>query len=156
MVDGIRVRFEVRALPLIIRPEVGLLYGLGIVAVAVLGHLWLSVLLAATGSLAWWATRPQTAELQITHDRLELVAPLGRRLRLPLREVRKIEVYDEGLELLLWGGRRLHVPSPAPGPQLAWIVARIRDLRDEAQSFALEIAEQESGRIKRLVHDRSI
>lgn len=155
LVDGIRVRFEVRALPLIIRPEVGLLYGLGIVAVAVLGQAWLALLLSASGLLAWWATRHHTAELQITHDRLQLFAPLGRGLSLPLREIREIEVYDEGLELSLWGGRRLTVPAPAPGPQLAWIVARIRDLRDDAQCFALEMAEHESGRIKRLLHDRS-
>lgn len=150
LADGIRVRFGVRILPLVVRPEVALLYALGIVGTAGLGQPWLAALLAAVGGLVWYATHPHTAELVITHDRLVLTAPLGQQLRLPLREVRELEIYDDGLELLLWGGRRIVVPAPAPGPTLTWIVAQIRALRDETQRFALEMAEQEDGRIKRL------
>ncbi len=142
LADGFRVRFHVPALPFSIRPELVLLYAILGTIVGVTTHLLAAGLLFLPSVLLlWWSAQRHTAEIEVTHDRLVASAPLRPTLRLPIRDVRHIEVFDDELELELWGGRRLRVPCPAPGPRLQWVVRQMRRLRDEAQAFALEMAE---------------
>ncbi|MBX2803869.1 MAG: hypothetical protein KTR31_39705 [Myxococcales bacterium] len=154
--DGVVVRFAMRGLPFVVRPELWLLYALLTGGVAVVGAPLLATLMAPPGVLAWLASRRYAAEIRVDHQRVEVRGPLGRRIRVDLRDVREVDVYDEGLELLLWGGRRVRVPAPAPGRDLSFVVDKIRLLRDETQQFALEMAErrEEAQGVKRLLGPR--
>ena len=152
--DGFRLRFEVEPLPgLAARPELMLLYAAVVGVVAASVNMALGTLLFAPPALlTWWAARRHEADLEVTHGRLVARAPLRSTVRLDLREVREVEVFDQELELELWGGGRVRVPSPTPGRRLQWVVRKIRELRDESQAFALEMAQDpQAGRVKGLL-----
>lgn len=148
LADGFAVRFPVRALGIRVGPELTLLYGTMCTVGAVLAAdplIGLALFGPAAG--VWWGTQRQhLATLTVTHDRLACEAPLGRRWQVAMRDIREVEVFERELEVHLWGGQRLRIPAPAPGRQLTWIVGQLRQLRDEAAGFALEMAEQSDGR----------
>ncbi|MEO0602446.1 MAG: hypothetical protein AAF211_13470 [Myxococcota bacterium] len=148
LADGFAVRFPVRAFGLNVGPELTLLYGAMSTAGAFLAAdpvIGLALLGPAAG--LWWGTRRHhTATLTVTHDRLACEAPLGRRWTVAMRDIREVEVFDRELEVLLWGGQRVRVPAPAPGRDLSWIVGKLRQLRDDAARFALEMAEHRERR----------
>lgn len=158
LADGFAVQFPVRALGVRIGPELTLLCG----ALSTLGAVLAADPVMATALLGpaagvWWVTRGHhTATLTVTHDRLACEAPLGRRWSVAMRDIRDVEVFDRELEVLLWGGRRVRVPAPAPGRRLTWIVAQLRQLRDEAARFALEMAEQRDARPRLGTFKRSL
>ncbi|MEN0065000.1 MAG: hypothetical protein AAGA48_22845 [Myxococcota bacterium] len=144
LADGFTVRFPVPVLPIRVGPELTLFYAAMSVAGAFLAAepLIAMALLGTPAAGVWWATRrDHEATLTVTHDRLTCSAPLGKRWSVAMRDVREVEVFDRELELLLWGGQRMRIPAPAPGRRLSWIVGQLRQLRDEAASFALEMAE---------------
>ena len=143
--DGFRVRFATQALPVSIRGELALLYGVlgGLAAVGLGDVLIASALLVPPPIVAWWATRRRLpAELEVDHQRLVARTPLGGRTEVPLREIQRIEVFDRAFELELWGGRRVRVPAPQDAPDRVWIVRHIRQLVADTQAFALELTEQ--------------
>ena len=140
--DGFRYRFQLRAPhPFVRGAEIGLLFVLALfLATAAHDVLEIAFLLAALPATALAARLvPRTAELRIDHQRLVVTAPLGFRHEVAVREIRELEIYDDGLEVHLWGGARVRLPAPSPKEQ-AWIVGHIRDIRDEVQRFALELA----------------
>jgi hypothetical protein len=138
--DGFRYRFELPRSSVLRAGEVGLLVTLGLLVASLAQDLLqASVLLAAMPATSL-ATRalPRTLELRVDHQRLVVSGPLFRR-EVPVRDIRELEIYDDALELELWGGDRVRLPAPSPREQ-AWIVGRIREIRDEVQRFALDLA----------------
>lgn len=141
LADGFRVRFTKDPLRRFLTPELILLYALaGIVGGAL--HLGLLLAWCVPPLLAMWASRRRIATLTVTYSHLVATAPFHKTLRLPLRELREVEVFDGELELHLWGGRRVRVACWAPDRRLQWAVEKIRELRDDAQAYALEMAQQ--------------
>jgi len=146
LADGIAVRFPVRALGFV-RPELTLLCAALSTAGAFFAAdpLLAAALLAPAAGVWSGSRRRHTATLTLTHDRLTCRAPL-RRWAVPMREIREVEVFDRALEVELWGGERVRMPAPPPGRQLSWLVGQLRQLRDEAARFALEMAERREQR----------
>ncbi len=148
LADGFAIEFPVRALGVRVRPELTLLCGaMSTVGAFLVADPLLAVALLGPAVGLWWGTQHEhLATLTLTHDRLACETPLGRRWAVAMREIRDVEVFDRELEVLLWGGQRVRMPAPAPGRQLTWIVRQLRQLRDEAARFALEMAEQRDRR----------
>lgn len=141
LADGFRVHFTTDPLRPLLSPELVLLYALaGVLASAF--HPGMALLWCVPLVIAMWLGQGREGTLTVTHSHLVATAPLRRDLRLSLRELREVEVCDGELELQLWGGRRLRVACGAPGQRLQWAVEHIRQLRDETQAFALDMAEQ--------------
>lgn len=149
--DGFAYRFRLRS-RLDPGAEAGLLLTVGLFcAAAAESAAGAAVLLAAAGlGVAAPRVLPRTAELRVDHQRLVVSAPL-RRYEVAVRDIREVVVHDDALEVLLWGGEEVRLPAPPPR-ESAWIVGRIRELRDEVQRFALEVAlrPEDADRVKSL------
>lgn len=149
--DGFRYRFELRLAAVARAGEAGLLLLFGAALLLVAEEpVEASVLLAALPTTALAARFvPRTAELRVDHQRLVVTGPFRFRREIAVRDIRELEIYDDALEVELWGGARVRLPAPSPREQ-AWIVGRIRELRDEVQAFALDLARQDADGVKDL------
>lgn len=156
LADGFRVRFDVSPLPFEIRPELSVLYAIaGAIVAASLPTMVGALLFVPPALLAWWSSWQRGAALEVTHSHVLVTSPLRSPIRLALQEVREVEVYHHELELTLWGGRRIRITAPASYRRLKWVAGSMRQLRDECQDFALEVAEsEEASRVKALLTRR--